>query len=336
MKTCILCFSDSGAMLALLLKQVLENSEVHTTGKFAAKYGFIPHASISEDMGQLFHEHDALVFISAAGIAVRYIAPYVEDKTKDPAVVVMDDRGRFVIPVLSGHIGGANALAEQISALIGSVPVVTTATDGAGKFSCDAWAAQHGCSISSMKAAKDVSAAILTDDVPVSSEYDLPEELPAGLVSADEGPLGIYIGIHNNEPYDSTLRLIPRVVSLGIGCRKGTPADVIYYSIREVLENNNIDIQSVFTLASIDVKKDEQGLLECAGEMGIPVVYHTAAELDSLEGDFEESAFVRQTVGTGNVCERAALMNADRLIIRKTARNGVTVAAAVKDWRIEF
>ena len=193
MKTCIICFSDSGSVLATLLKQVLENAEVHSTEKYASKYRFTSHVSLQRDMDSLFHDNDALIFISACGIAVRLIAPFVKDKTKDPAVIVMDDRGRFVIPILSGHIGGANALAEKISSLLGSVPVVTTATDGAGRFSCDAWASTHNCAIPSMKTAKDVSAAILTEDIPVASEYELPDDLPSGLISGGEGDLGIYI-----------------------------------------------------------------------------------------------------------------------------------------------
>ena len=336
MKTCIICFSDSGAMLAFMLKQVLENAEVHSTEKFASKYGFISHVSLHSDMDSLFHSHDALIFISACGIAVRLIAPFVKDKTKDPAVIVMDDRGRFVIPVLSGHIGGANALAERIAELIGSVPVITTATDGAGKFSCDAWAVQHGCAISSMKTAKDISAAILTGDIPVSSEFELPDVLPNGLIASDEGELGIYIGIHKNTPYKSTLRLVPRIVTLGIGCRRDMSSDAIIDAVSRTFAEHNIDIKSVSSLASVDVKKDEKGLLECAAEMGVTPDFYSAAELEALKGDFEESEFVKKTVGTGNVCERAAAMTGGELIIRKTACDGVTVAAAVQSWRIEF
>ncbi len=241
-----------------------------------------------------------------------------------------------MISLLSGHIGGANGLARSIAGLIGAEPVITTATDGAGRFSCDAWAVTHDCAISSMAAAKDVSAAILTADIPVSAEYPLPDELPSGLMKAEEGPLGIYIGIHRREPFDSTLRLIPRAVTLGIGCRKDIALETVMKAIREVLSEANIDLMAVGKIASIVNKKEEKGLLEAARVIGAQTVFYTADELNAVPGEFEESEFVRKTVGTGNVCERAAVLAGGKLIIKKTAVDGVTVAASVQERRIEF
>lgn len=338
MKTVLFCFSGNGARLAEKLREQLQlpPENVHTVPKYAGKYGFRAHERLSDAMGTLFAENEALIFISAAGIAVRLIAPYIRSKAEDPAVLVIDDQGRFVIPVLSGHLGGANALAEKIAPLIGALPVVTTATDGAGRFSCDAWAAQHHCALSSLKTAKKVSAAILGGDVPVSSETPLPAVLPKGLVRGEAGPLGIYIGIREQQPFDETLRLIPRILTLGIGCRRGTGKDVILSAVRTVLGANGIDIRSVAAVASIDVKKDEAGLLQAAEALNAELFFFSADELNAVPGDFEESAFVRKTVGTGNVCERAAVLAGGTRIINKTAVDGVTVAAAVKEMRIEF
>ncbi|MBQ4353489.1 MAG: cobalamin biosynthesis protein CbiG, partial [Clostridia bacterium] len=169
MNTALICFSDAGAVLAQRIAELLhlENSDIHSIAKFSEKYGFTSHRSVCADMGDLFTEHDALIFIGACGIAVRDIAPHLKNKTVDPAVLVLDDQGKFVIPILSGHIGGANALACHLAEKLGAFPVITTATDGNGKFSCDTWAVTHNCAISSMKTAKDISAAILTADVPV-------------------------------------------------------------------------------------------------------------------------------------------------------------------------
>jgi len=334
----IFCYSDSGSALASKLCGLLGLGleRVQSTAKFADRYGFTAHESISKDMGVFFKESDALVFIGAAGIAVRTIAPYIVSKVSDPAVIVIDDRGRFVISLLSGHIGGANGIAKSIADLIGAEAVVTTATDGAGRFSCDAWASAHDCAISSMKIAKDVSAAILTHDIPVSSEYDIPEQLPAGLVKGSDGELGIYIGIKKEEPYEETLRLIPRIVTLGIGCRRGVSSDEIMNAVRSVLGDRDIDIRSVCRIASIDVKKDEEGLLEAAEKLGADTMFYTAEELNAVPGEFEESEFVKKTVGTGNVCERAAALAGGKIIIKKTAMTGVTVAVSIKDWRTEF
>ena len=338
MRTAVICFSEKGSALALDLagKLSFDISCIHSVNRFAGRFGITGHESISRDMGELFNGNDALIFISAAGIAVRLIAPFIKDKTEDPAVIVIDDGGRFVIPVLSGHIGGANRLAREIADMIGAKAVITTATDGAGKFACDEWAKRNGCVISSMETAKLVSSAILEHDVPVVSEFRLPDVLPNGLIRGESGEIGIYIGIKNECPFEKTLRLIPRAVTLGIGLRRGIPEEDIENAVRTVFDSNGIDIRSLSGISTIDVKKDEQGLIGFAEKFGLPVNFYSAAELDSVEGDFEESEFVRKTVGVGNVCERASAIGGGRLIIRKTAINGVTVAAASVDWRVMF
>ncbi|MBQ8509477.1 MAG: cobalt-precorrin 5A hydrolase [Clostridia bacterium] len=338
MKIAVICFSDAGSALAMRLCELLhlDLSSVHSIEKFAVKYGFTSHKKVCADMGGLFSENDALIFISACGIAVRDIAPHLRNKATDPAVLVLDDQGKFVIPILSGHIGGANALAQTIAEMLGAIPVITTATDGSGKFSCDTWAVTHNCAISSMKIAKEISAAILTGDVPVSSEFPLLETLPNGLIPAEIGELGIFIGIHTDSPYAVTLRLIPRIVTVGIGCRRGTPMETIHAVVRETLEENQIDPRAVCRLASIDVKRNEAGLSEYAKAMKLPITFYTADELNTVPGEFAESEFVRKTVGVGNVCERAAAYDGGKLMIHKTAKDGVTVAAAVQDWRVTF
>ncbi len=338
MNICLFCFSDAGAALAARLcgELELDRENVHTLPKFAAPYGFTAHDSVKADMADLFKRHEALIFIGAAGIAVREIAPYVKSKTEDPAVLVLDERGQYVIPILSGHIGGANAMAKQIAARIGATPVITTATDVNNKFACDAWAAAHGCAISSMPLAKEISAAILTRDLPVVSEFPLPETLPEGLIKDGSGELGIYIGVRTKEPFKKTLRLIPKIVTLGVGCRRGTPEETVFAAISEVLKQHKIDIRAVRRVASIDVKQDEPGLLACAEKLGVPAVFFSAEALSAVPGDFEESEFVRQTVGVGNVCERAAVNAGGRLLVHKTAVNGVTVAAAMEDWSVVF
>ena len=338
MKTALFCFSDAGAELCLRLCRILhaEPSDVHTIPRFAEKYGFTAHAKVCADLGEIFGTHDALIFVCACGIAVRDVAPYVKDKTTDPAVLVIDDKGRFVIPILSGQIGGANALAGFLADQLGAVPVITTATDGSGRFACDTWAITHDCAISSMLIAKKVSAAILTDDVPVSSGRPLPGTLPAGLRFSDSGALGIYIGVDAVAPYAETLRLIPRILTVGVGCRRGITADAVCSAVKETLESAGIDPRSVRGLASIDVKREESGLLEAARRLKVPIRFYSADELNAVPGEFTESEFVRKTVGVGNVCERAAAAEGGSIIIRKTAKDGVTVAAAVSDWRIEF
>lgn len=334
----IICFSQAGALLAKQLRQAFEGAQVqiYATPELAQQHAFEAYESLHDLVGASFQHSRALVFICAAGIAVRSIAPFLKSKTQDPAVLVADDGANYVISLLSGHIGGANALAKKAAAAIGAQAVITTATDVAGKFSCDAWAAENGFAISSLPLAKRVSAAILNEDIPLCAEVPLPEHLPQGLCHKNNGEIGIYIGIENQEPFADTLRLIPRVVRVGIGCRKGTSAESIKRAIAHVLDDNGVDMRAVSEICSIDVKQHEAGLREAAADLQATLHFYSAEELLNVTGNFEESPFVREQVGVGNVCERAAVCAGGTLIIQKTAQQGITVAAAVKEWRVCF
>ena len=289
-----------------------------------------------ECYGQAFGASDLLVFVGACGIAVRKIAPYVRDKRTDPAVVCVDEQGNFVISLLSGHIGGANGLAKTIAQAIGAVPVITTATDVNGKFSVDTWAAENGCVIDDMKLAKAVSAAILERNVPFSSALPIVGRLPDGLTLENTGTLGIYVSFQESAPFARTLRLIPRILHLGIGCRKGTPKETIAQAVDRVFRENRLDSRAVCLAASIDLKQEEPGLLAFCRERELPVKFYSAAQLRAVPGEFTPSPFVRSVTGVDNVCERAALLGAERLLVKKTADCGVTVAVAVKHWEVHF
>lgn len=300
---------------------------------------FLPIPKPSASLyGEAFGASEALVFVSSCGIAVRSIAPFIKSKTTDPAVIAADETGRFVVSLLSGHLGGANALAERIASAIGAVPVITTATDSNGRFSVDSWAKTHGFAISDMGAAKAVSAAILERDVPFVSDFQIQGALPNGLCEGEKGEVGVYATYADESaaPFSKTLRLIPKCIVVGIGCRKDTPAEKIKYAIDKTLAYNGIDIRAVKSVASIDIKKDETGLKEYCREAGLPLSFYSSEELNAVKGDFTPSGFVKKITGVDNVCERAAMMYADELIIRKTAENGVTVAAALEKTEVRF
>ena len=180
--------------------------------------------------GEAFANMDALIFVGACGVAVRSIAPFVRDKKTDPAVLCLDERASFVIPLLSGHIGGANALAARLAGALGAKAVITTATDVNGKFAVDAWAAQNGCAIEDFALAKRFAAEILEHDLPLCSEFPVCPPLPGGVVAAAEGPFGVYIGCRTESPFGVTLRLIPRKLRVGLGCRRGTEQAAISLS----------------------------------------------------------------------------------------------------------
>lgn len=196
----------------------------------------------------------------------------------------------------------------------------------------ETWAAEHDCAL---VRPREAAGAALTGHVAVSSEFPLPERLPPGLFPAGAGRAGIYIGIHTARPYDVTLRLIPRIVCLGVGCRRGVSAGDVERAVRQALDGAGVDIRAVREIATIDVKRDEAGLLAFAEALRVPVRFYSARELAGAAGEFPESDFVRKTVGVGNVCQRAAALGG-RVILPKTALGGVTVAASVCRWELEL
>lgn len=170
-----------------------------------------------------FENCDAIVFVGAMGIAVRAIAPYIKSKEHDPAVICIDERGQNVIPILSGHIGGANKLALKIAEIIGGNPVITTATDINGSFAVDEWATVQGMCIVNLKNALEISAAILEGEkIGFYSDFDIKGELLKEL-NMNVEKIGICVSLdENKKPFEITLNLIPKVLSIGVGCRRDT------------------------------------------------------------------------------------------------------------------
>ena len=328
MNIAIFAYSRTGCKTARRICMALPEAETlcYAVPRLAEP-GFLPLEKAV--YGAAFSEMDALIFVGAAGIAVREIAPYVRDKRTDPAVLGLDERANFVIPLLSGHIGGANALARRLAAALGATAVVTTATDVNGKFSVDTWAAEHGCAISDMGGAKQISAEILEHSVPVCSDFPIQGPLPDGLVLGESGELGIYVGYRCSAPFMHTLRLVPRVLRVGVGCRKGISREAVEAAIQTAFASHDLDLNAVKGVYSIDLKRQEAGLLDACEEHGWSATFYTAEELRAVTGEFTESPFVQGVTGIGNVCERAAMLGAERLLVRKCAGNGVTIAVAL-------
>lgn len=338
MRVSVFAFSRQGCRTARRVMDFFRNEEVraYTMERFD-EVGFKPIGKPSRTFyGEVFNGSDAIVFVGSVGIAVRKIAPYVKDKTTDPAVISIDELGTFVIPLLSGHIGGANDLALKLADELGAAPVITTATDINHKFSVDAWAAKNSYVIGSLSKAKTVSAEILENDVPLLSDYPIVTNLPNGVMMSETGKVGIRISVYRDEPFERTLRLIPPILHLGIGCRKGTETSAIQEAVDSVLKTNGIDPRAVKCVASIDLKSGEEGLLQFCRERELPVSFYSAEELKNVQGEFTPSQFVQSVTGVDNVCERAALVGAEKLIVKKTAMNAVTVAVAAEHWEVRF
>lgn len=306
--------------------------------------------SLTEWAGEQFKTAGTLVFVGAAGIAVRAVAPWVSDKYRDPAVVVVDEQGKFVIPLLSGHVGGGNAFAQMLADALSAVAVITTATDIRGRFAVDVFAKEKGLWISDRSLAKAVSADVL-EDIPVGFYSDFPQiqaedEPPEGCVAGGCGNAAsvnhhcrhyIYLSVFEQKrwrqevPRERTLQLVPRAVVLGIGCRKGTAPEVLQKEVLDCLERQGVRREAVKKVATVEQKKDEAAIKELCREQGWLFDWFSAEELKKAEGEFLYSAFVEQTVGVGNVCERAAVLGGGRLLFPKQKLMGITLAAAVED-----
>jgi len=327
----IFAYSDKGCLLAQKISGYI-GGDIHSTKKFADKYGI----GTIDSFGDLFDESAALIFVCACGIAVRTIAPYIKSKLTDPAVIVIDDNANFVIPILSGHIGGANELAREIADKLGSAAAITTATDINNRFSADTWAVKNNCVIGNMNMAKQISAAILTSDVNLTSDFPIVSRLPNGVVLNESGEFGICISYKNHNPYAKTLRLIPKILHIGIGCRRDkTFAEIDEFFVKVTAD---INIAAIKSVSSIDIKRNESGLLEFAETYRLPIHFYSADELNELDDKFTQSEFVKSVTGVDNVCERAAFKSADGgdFIMRKTSFNGITIAICAEDWSVNF
>lgn len=327
--------------------------------------------------GRHFKEDDGLIFVGAVGIAVRACAPFLEGKAEDPAVVVVDELGKYSISLLSGHVGGANDLARMAADVLGAEPVITTATDLNETFAVDLFAKKNGLLITDLEAARLISAAALAGE-PIGFFCDFPTEgtIPKELAPGAEKRCNIRVTVRTAEmsaPEEASekpvsekaaemvaapeeaaektaapentrdrveLRLVPRAVVLGIGCRKKTSQEAIGNLAVSLLEEHRIDPSALLSVASIDLKAEEEGLLRFCKTAGVPLTTFSAGELLRAEGTFTESEFVRRTTGVGNVCERSAVCGCGaaggRLMAEKTASEGVTAAAACRNTVIYF
>ena len=334
----IFAYSNKGCELSKKIIDIFPDANCYTTEKLAQLYGYKAEKSVCKKAGELFDSSSALIFIGACGIAVRAIAPYVKNKTVDPAVIVIDDCGNYVISLLSGHIGGANELTKLVAKEIDATPVITTATDVNGRFSVDSWAVKNSLIITSMKIAKDVSAQILIEDIPFKSDIKITGELPNSLICSDSGKLGIYVSYKNVNPFDSTLHLVPKNLHVGIGCRKNISLEAIEELYKIIIDEYNIDLRAIKSVSSIDLKKNEDGLLRFSEKYKLPISFYTAEELSMLDGEFTTSAFVRDITGVDNVCERAAYKSSNygEFIVRKTSKDGVTISICMHNQEVCF
>jgi len=371
MRTAILALTEQGARTARRVRAALPDADVFVSRRVAAQAdaagevstdgvhasdgaaaengGMRTFGRIAQVTAEIFAQYDALVFIMAAGIVVRSIAPLVRDKLADPAVVVLDEQAQHVISLLSGHVGGANALARQLAAALGADPVITTATDVEGLAAPDAVAAQlglmpwpHGAILNVNRALLDGARVryVVDASLPLAAFYR--ERLAAG-GAAGAAPAATVDVVLTQDPawfpahqHHGGLFLRPMRLVAGVGCRRGTAQAEILAALADAASRIRVPQEAVAALASTVVKRDEAGLRAAAEALGVPIFFYdneTLAKVITAYG-LRESSFVKQTIGVGNVAEAAALAEAgraSRIALGKTKYEKVTVALV---WQI--
>lgn len=350
MRIAVIGFTQNGLKLEKKLKPILE--KLGHEARFFVKSKYIEKVSPGEELvndslqewgEKWIPGQEGIIFIGAAGIAVRTMAPYVKSKRTDPAVVVIDEKGQFVISLLSGHLGGANQLTEEIAEHLAAIPVITTATDVNHKFAVDAFAKKNHLWISDMTLAKEVSARILRGERLTAGMgtgfrkgekiFNCPELILEERDSPDGRKGSFWIQVEEGK----ILHLFPKNLVLGVGCRRGITEEKIEETVKKVLDEYEINSHRIKKITSIDLKKEEPGLVAAAKHWRLPFETFSGEELQKTEGEFSSSAFVNQITGVDNVCERSAVLGSRGgvLLIKKQAREGVTVACALEEWSVE-
>ena len=287
------------------------------------------------------------IFIAATGIVVRCVAPLLAHKAVDPAVLALDHKGEFVISLLSGHLGGANALARQVAAITGGQAIITTATDTEGLPAVDLLALRAGLHVRNPAAIRAANAALLAGKQvglhdpegwlwprltePERKYFNILADaatLAAFCVAEPQAPY-VWVTFGAAAPPDNCLALIPPALCLGVGCRKGVAAKEVLDLVHQVCAENDLALEAVNCLASVNLKAEEAGLVEAAQTLGLSLRTFSAAEL-AVYPPRQVSPKASAALGLPGVCEPAARCAAGGgpLLVGKQTLGRVTLAVA--------
>lgn len=356
----IIALTRGGCQTALRLGELLPGADLYL------KDGALPPAEMPEKtagrvrlfaeklaelIAEIYGQYQGFVMIMAAGIVFRTFAPYVVHKAQDPAVVVLDERARFAVSLLSGHLGGANQLAAEIAERWGAPcqAVITTATDVRRKPAFDLLAQANNCRIANLAELKYISGALVNGGrVALLAEVAVEGAPPEVQICDADAEFSPCPGLVCVSPFcrdaetrpqaEHVLRLIPRVLALGVGCKRGTPPAALRQAAADFLAQCGVEPQALGRIASIDLKKDEPAILALAEHYQAPFVTCTAADLRRVAEKLpaaRQSEFVRQQVGTPGVAEPAAMLAANSaegravLLQGKTVYPGITLSLAL-------
>lgn len=362
----MISYTEAGAQLNKKIGcYLIESGDVAVSCRFGEDF-----RSTEELLRKEWRRTSAFIFVGAVGIAVRHIAPLLEDKLHDPAVLVVDEQGGFVIPILSGHIGGGVALAQDTAAMLGAQAVITTATDVRKCFAVDVFVRDNHLFFPDPSAIKKISSAVLRGEkIEMRTGIPINGTVPAG-ITVHEGTFAAELNSADDTGTDgcsmsedvwikyadkSEIYKMPlRSYIVGVGCKKGKSGEDLLKMLAQICVRYGIGLSRIAAVASIDLKKEETGIWELSRKLSVPYEVFSAEELEQIAGSVSPSAFVEQTVGVDNVCERSALCLARQwsgadtgkdpggeyytedvktngsyeLVVTKQAQDGITIAIA--------
>lgn len=363
-KIAIVCITENGKSLAFEIQSKLNNGDVYLVKNKKNNFNideekdnvFLVEDKLSNLVPSLFEKYQYIVFIMATGIVVRVIAPYINNKFSDPAILVGDEKGQNLISLLSGHMGGANEMTTYISELIGANPVITTATDVNKKSSLDMIAKKLDAHIEDFREnVKDVNAMLVNKQqvgIYIDGNYEIDTRgfklltdfenidnlekiviissknnfIDYYLENKKENDLGEQI-LRKKHAEGNIIKVVPKEIVIGIGCRRNTESSLLQESLNNLLHQYNIDINSIKEIGSIDVKSDEKAIIDLASSLSVPFITFSVDEISKVDHLFEKSDFVKKNVGVYCVSEPVAyLLSEGNLIIEKHKYKGITIS----------
>ncbi|WP_100407081.1 cobalt-precorrin 5A hydrolase [Bacillus solitudinis] len=354
----LVAITKHGTEMVRTLHEQVPTADVYYMSKHATgdevQRGFTTfEGSVRLQLPALFEKYDGIVMVISLGAVIRMVAPILKGKKVDPAVVVIDDRGQFVISALSGHVGGANELTTKLARLMGATPVITTASDVQKTIPVDIFGREFGWTIEDDRAVTPVSAAVVNEEPvlivqesgektwwkhekPIPNTFTVVDSFREADYHAFSAALVISDKVLNDE-WMNLLRTKgvlyrPKTICLGIGCNRGTSDEEIEAVILETLAEQELSPLSVHSVSTIDLKKDEEGLLEVCENRGWEFIYYSPEELNEIEIP-NPSDTVFKFTGAYGVSEPASLRTsgANALRVEKKKSGNVTISIAIRN-----
>lgn len=320
MKIAIWSVTRGAGKVALKLSEKI-SADVYTLKKFEIDNS-IQMENFTDKLESKFSSYDAHIFIMATGIVVRKIASLIKRKDTDPAVLVIDEKERFVISLLSGHLGGANELTEELAEKFSLLPVVTTSSDITGKIAIDTLSQKMQCQMENLEKAKNITSLIVDNK---NVDILLPKNVTVGKNCGTSS--GVVIS--SNKENIEVMRIYPENLIIGVGCRRGTVKENILIAIEKVMKKHNLSYRSIKKIATVDVKADEKGLIEAAKALNKELIIVDRKEIAPIENMFKGSEFVKKQIGVTCVSEPCAYIASNKngiLLEKKFIDNGITIS----------